>query len=136
MNSVGSMVPEILWITAAAATIPCVMLDVGVRAIQQLQRRSAGVASDPSLGPVGRFLLSLVVNFLLCLGLAWLYHTLWAGSGRAFLYGGVLWLFLALPVLIMLNHTDDVQKRTLITWLLGWLFKLGATSAALAYFIT
>jgi len=120
---------------AAAATIPSVMLDVGVRAIQQLQRRSAGVPREPSIGPVARFLLSLVLNFAACMALAWLYHSLWPGSGRAFLYGGVLWLLLALPVLFLLNYMDDIQKKTLITWLLGWLFKVGATSAALAYFI-
>ena len=135
INSVGIMIPEILWITAAAATIPGVMLDVGVRAIQQFQRRSAGVVSDPSIGPVARFLLSLILNFAVCLALAWLYQTLWAGSGRALVYGGVLWLLLAIPVLFMVNYVDDVQKKTLITWLLGWLFKVGATSASLAYFI-
>ena len=129
------MVPEVLWVTAAAATIPSVMLDLGVRAVQQFQRRSAGIPSEPSLGPVTRFLLSLALNFVVCFGLGWLYQSLWAGSGRAFLYGGVLWLFLGLPVLFLLNYMDDIQKKTLITWLLGWLFKLGATSGAIAYFI-
>ena len=135
IDSVGIMIPEILWITAAAATIPAVMLDVGVRAIQQLQRRSAGVADDPSIGPVARFLLSLILNFAVCFGVAWLYQTLWPGSGRALVYGGVLWLLLAIPVLFMVNYVDEVQKKTLITWLLGWLFKVGATAASLAYFI-
>jgi hypothetical protein len=64
-----------------------------------------------------------------------LYTALWAGSGRAFVYGGTLWLFVAIPLLLMSKYMDEIQRKVIATRILGWLFKLGVASTAVAYFI-
>lgn len=126
---------DLVWLAVSAATIPCVILDLGVRAVQARQRRQAGIPAEAVQGTFVGFLVVLVWNAALVTGFVFLYATLWAGSGRAFVYGGTLWLFVAIPLVLMSKYMDEIQKKVIATRILGWLFKLGAASTAVAYFI-
>jgi hypothetical protein len=119
----------------AAATIPCVIFDLIIDAIQSWQRKRAGVTDVATFGWFGRTLMSLVINALLCSGFAALYSVVGAGSGNSFLVGGFLWLMVSVPLLATSRYQDDIQKRVLATRILGWLFKTGAASASAAIFI-
>ena len=132
--SLGIMDTEAVWLASAAATVPCVMLDLAAGAIERHQRRVAGVAIE-AMNPFGQFILSLVANALGCAAFCFFYAFLWAGSGRAFIYGGIIWLFVAIPMLLMTNYMGEVQVKTLSTRILAWLFKAAAASISLAYFV-
>lgn len=125
---------EAVWLASAGAAVPCVMLDLAAGAIQRHQRRLAGAAVE-AMNPFGQLLLSVLKNALGCGTFCFFYAFLWPGSGRAFVYGGVIWLFVAIPILLMTNYMDEVQVKTLSTRILAWLFKAAAASASLAYFI-
>ena len=121
-------------LASAAATVPCLMLDLAASAIQRHQRRLAGVQVE-SMNPFGQLLLSLLKNAAGCGVFCFFYAYMWAGSGRWFVYGGIAWLFVAIPMLLLTNYMDEVQVKTLSTRILAWLFKAAASSASLAYFI-
>jgi len=120
---------------AAAATIPCVIFDLIIDAIQSWQRKRAGVTDVATFGWFGRTMISLVINALLCTGFGYLYSVIGAGSGNSFLVGGFLWLMVAVPLLATRKYQDDTQKRVLTTRIFGWLFKTVAASTSAAIFI-
>jgi hypothetical protein len=128
------MIPNDIWLAIGVAVIPCVILDVAINAIQQWQRQTAGV-SVGGPGPVGAFLWSIFLNFVLASGFCFLYAALWPGSGRSYIYGAIVWLLLAIPFVVMANRMDDLQKKILTIRILGWLFKIGAATASLAFYI-
>lgn len=121
--------------SGAAATIPCVIFDLIIDAIQSWQRKRAGVTDVATFGWFGRTVISLIINAMLCTGFATLYSLIAAGSGNSFLVGGFLWLMVAVPLIATSRYQDDIQKRVLATRILGWLFKTGAASASTAIFI-
>src|SRR5512141_939290 len=104
---------EPLLYAGAAATIPCVMFDLIVDAIQKWQRNRAGVTDVQTFGWFVRLLISLFVNAILCTGFAYLYYAIGAGTGNSFLVGSVLWLIVTIPLLATGKYQDDVQKRVL-----------------------
>ena len=116
------------------AAIPCVMLDIAVRTIQVWQERAGGAMSRP-LRPLPELAIAIFVNFLLCAGFCFLYAHLWNGSGHSFIYGGTVWLLFVIPAVLLLHSMDELKQRIMTTRILGWLFKAGAASTSLAYFL-
>ena len=121
--------------SSAAGTVACIVFDLIIDAIQRWQRTRAGVVDVRTFGILGRLLISLVVNSILCTGFTYVYAVTGAGTGNAFLYGGVVWLIVAIPLLATGKYQDDIQRKVLSTRILGWLFKIGAASAAAYYLI-
>jgi hypothetical protein len=129
------MIPENVWLATAVATVPAVLLDMASGMIQRWQIRRGGGEPGDSIGPFGRFLLSLVQNAVVLGGLSFLYFGLWAGSGRAFLYVAVVWLLISVPALLLSRTMDEAQQRIMTIRALSLLFKAAALSISLAYFI-
>jgi len=128
------MIPEPILHASGLATAACLVSDLVVYAIQQAQRERSGLPLE-TMGIVGRILLSIVYNFVVCFTFAYCYHAVAMGSGRAFLAGGLGWLAVVLPVLVVSHTYDDRQKAILTTRIFGWLFKTAAACAAIDYFI-
>ena len=126
---------ETILITGAAGAVPGVVFDLIVNAIQQWQRRQAGVINVPTFGVFTRLVLSLCVNFVACGGFAYVYYIIWKGQGDAFLFGGIVWLIVALPLVFSSRYFDEIQRKVLATRVLGWLFKIAAAAASATYFI-
>ncbi len=126
---------ELILQTGGAATAACIVFDLIIDAIQGWQRKRAGVVDIRTFGVFGRLVISLAINFVLCTGFAYLYGAVGAGSGQSYLYGAVIWLMVAIPLLAISRYQDDIQKRVLATRILGWLFKIGAASVAANYFL-
>jgi hypothetical protein len=129
------MIPEYVWLATAVATVPAVLLDMASGMIQRWQIRRGGGEPGDSIGPFGRFLLSLVQNAFVLGGLSFLYFRLWAASGRAFLYVAVVWLLISIPALLLSRAMDESQQRIMTIRALSLLFKAAALSISLAYFI-
>ena len=121
---------ELILQAGGAATAACVIFDLIIDAIQSWQRKRAGVVDIRTFGIFGRLLISLVINFILCTGFTYGYALTGAGSGNAYLYGAVIWLIVAIPMLATSKYQDDIQRMVLGTRILGWLFKIGAASAS------
>lgn len=128
------MIPESILYASGAATAACVVSDLVVYAIQQAQRERSGLPLE-TIGVIGRILLSLGFNFILCFTFAYTYHAVALGSGRVFYAGGILWLAIVIPVLITSHGYDDRQKAVLTTRIYGWLFKTAVTCLTIDYFI-
>ncbi len=126
---------ETILMTGAAGAVPGVVFDFISYGIQQWQRRRAGAPNVPAFGPFIRFILSFIVNFIACGGFAYVYYVIWKGQGDAYLFGGVVWLIVAIPILISSKYFDDIQKKVVATRVLGWLFKMAAAAASASYFI-
>jgi len=126
---------EAILYSGAAATLPCVVFDLVIDAIQSWQRKRAGVTDIKTFGWFVRLLLSVIVNVILGTGFAYLYYLIGAGTGNAYLVGAVLWLTIAIPLLATSRYQDDVQKKILATRILGWLFKTAAAAVSASYFL-
>jgi hypothetical protein len=129
------MPPDRIWLATAVATVPAVLLDMASGMIQRRQIRLGGGEPGDRIGPFLRFILSLVLNAVILFGLSLLYFRLWAGSGGAFLYGAIIWLFVSIPALLLSRSMDEAQQRIMTIRVLSLLFKAGALSISLAYFI-
>ena len=119
----------------SAATLPCIIFDLIVQAIHRWQRRRGGIVEGPTFGWPTRFFLSFFINASICAGFIYMYDLLWAGTGRAFLVGGFLWLMVSIPLLAMGRYQTDVQRGILAIRILGWLFKTGTAAASATYFL-
>jgi uncharacterized membrane protein YagU involved in acid resistance len=128
------MIPDPVLHASGIATAACLVSDLVVFAIQQVQRERVGLPLETT-GIIGRIVISVVFNFAICFTMAYTYHAVAMGSGRAFYAGGVVWLSVVIPVLITSHSYDDRQKAVLTTRIFGWLFKTGATCLAIDYFI-
>jgi uncharacterized membrane protein YagU involved in acid resistance len=128
------MIPEPVLYASGIATAGCLVSDLVVFAIQQMQRERSGLPLETT-GIIGRILISLIFNFTICFTMAYTYHAVAMGSGRAFYAGGIMWLSVVIPVLITSHNYDDRQKAILTTRIFGWLFKTGAACMAIDYFI-
>jgi hypothetical protein len=126
---------EIL-ISAAVATIPCVLFDHLLYAIQTWQRKRSGVAMSPAFGPFGRTVISIVLNFGICALITYVYRTVGHDPEDAFLVGAFMWLMVSVPVLLTSRYVDDTQKQFLAGRILGWLAKTAIASTAASYFVT
>lgn len=122
-------------IAAGVGTIPCVIFDLVIQAVQRWQRDRLGITEASTLGPFGKVMVSLLFNFLFCAAFMFAYSVIAAGSGNAFLVGGIIWLMIAIPLLLTSKYLDDLQKQMFATRILGWLFKTGSAAASASYFI-
>jgi hypothetical protein len=128
------MIPEAIFHASGLATTACLVSDLVVYAIQQAQRERSGLPLE-TMGIIARILLSVGYNFVVCFTFAYCYHAVAMGSGRAFMAGGIGWLAVVIPVLMISHAYDDRQKAILTTRIFGWLFKTAAACTAIDYFI-
>ena len=126
---------EIL-LSAAAATIPCVLFDHLLYAIQTWQHKRSGVVISSGFGPFGRTVVSLLLNFAVSALLAYVYRTVGHAPQDAFLVGACMWLMVSVPVLFTSRYIDDIQKQLIAGRILGWLAKTAMAATVAAYFIT
>ncbi len=126
---------EIL-LSAAAATIPCVLFDHLLYVIQNWQRKRSGTLDTGGLGPFGRTVVSLLLNFAICGLITYVYTTVGHDPQDAFLVGALMWLMVSVPTLVMSRYVDESQKQFLAARILGWLAKTAIAAASAAYFIT
>ena len=123
-------------LSAALATIPCVLFDHLLYAIQNWQRKRSGAADPSGLGPFGRTVLSLFVNFAICAFIGYVYNTVGHDPQDAFLVGALMWLMVSVPALFTSRYVDESQRQILAGRILGWLAKTAIAATAAAYFIT
>ena len=126
---------EIL-LSAAAATIPCVLFDHLLYAIQHWQQKRSGAVITPGLGAFGRTVVSLLINYSICALITYVYRTVGHDVQDAYLVGALMWLMVSVPVLFTTRFVDDAQKQFLAARILGWLAKTAMAAAAAAYFVT
>ncbi|HEX7573842.1 MAG TPA: hypothetical protein VF514_12160, partial [Bacteroidota bacterium] len=69
------MDPDEILLSAAVATIPCVLFDHLLFAIQNWQRKRSGGVDTGGFGPFGRTVVSLFVNFGICTLIGYVYRT-------------------------------------------------------------
>lgn len=125
-----------LLIAISAATFPCILFDHGVHAIQDWQRRRAGIVEPSGFGPVGRTMVSLIINTVTSALIAYVYRIIGREPQDAFLIGASIWLMVTVPVLFTSRYIDESQQRLLATRVLGWLFKTAVAAGSAALFIT
>jgi hypothetical protein len=128
--------PDEILLSAAAATIPCVLFDYLLVSLQNWQRERSGTATSVGLGLLGRTLVSILVNFGMCLLITYVYTTVGHDPQDAFLVGALMWLMVSVPVLFTSRYVDESQRQFLAGRILGWLAKTAIAAAAAAYFIT
>jgi len=124
---------EEILVSASCATIPCVLFDHLLYALQKWQRTRMGVYSPEGFGPIGRTMMSLVFDFFACVVVAYIYPVVGHHETDAFLVGACLWLTVTIPVLFTSRYVEESQKQFLAGRILGWLVKtiIASTSAAL-----
>lgn len=125
--------PEEIILVAGVSTLTCILVDHVIHAITTWQRKRAESVDTGGFGPLGRTILSFILNGLTAALIASLYRLVGKGQEDAFLVGAVLWLTVAFPALLMSRFVDETQKRLLATRILGWLVKtaIASTYAAL-----
>jgi TRAP-type C4-dicarboxylate transport system permease large subunit len=128
--------PDEILLSAAAATIPCVLFDYLLVSLQNWQRERSGTATSVGLGTLGRTLVSILVNFAMCLLITYVYTTVGHDPQDAFLVGALMWLMVSVPALFTSRYVDESQRQFLAGRILGWLAKTAIAAAAAAYFIT
>jgi len=126
---------EIL-LSAAAATIPCMLFDYLLNAIQKWQQKRSGTVISSGFGAFGRTVISLFLNFALCALLTYIYRTVGHAPQDAFLVGACMWLIVAIPVLFTSRYIDDTQRQLLAGRVLVWLAKTAIAASVAAYFVT
>jgi hypothetical protein len=129
------MIPEAVWYAAGVSAAAGLLTDIVVHAIQQWQRKRADMPRE-EYGPLGAIPFSLLTNSTFSFLFSYVYNAVAAGSGRAFIAGGLIWLIIVLPMLASSHYADDRLRGLLLTRVFGWLIKIGAASAAIHYFIT
>ena len=130
------MDPDELLIAAAVATLPCVLFDHLLYAIQNWQRKRAGVTQTGGFGAFGRTVISIFMNFGLCALVAYIYRSVGHEPQDAFLVGACMWLIVSIPVLFTSRYVDETQRQYFAGRVLGWLAKTAIASASAAFFIT
>jgi len=128
--------PDEILIAAAVATLPCVLFDHILHAIQEWQRKRAGVVQTGGFGAFGRTVISMFMNFFLCGLVAYVYRTVGHDPQDAFLVGACMWLMVSIPVLLTSRYVDETQRQYFAGRVLGWLAKTAIASACAAYFVT
>lgn len=128
--------PDEILLSAAAATIPCVLFDHLLSAIQNWQRKRSGTVDSGGLGPLGRTVVSILINFAICGLLTYVYTTVGHEPQDAFLVGALMWLMVSVPALFTSRYVDESQRQFLAGRILGWLAKTAIAATAAAYFIT
>lgn len=118
----------------ATAVMPSVLVDLIVYAILRAMPSVFGRTPQSAAGLFSKFLTSVFANMLTAGAFAFAYRGTWAGMGRAFLFGGAVWVIVTAPVLIMSRYSEDYQKRTLYVRAFGWLAKIAIISASCSYF--
>ena len=127
---------EELLTVMAATTFPCILFDHGVHAIQEWQRKRAGIIETSGFGPWGRTVISLMINALTSAFIAYVYRIIGREPQDAFLIGACIWLMVTVPVLFTSRYVDVSQQKLLATRILGWLFKTAIAAGCAAVFIT
>jgi len=128
--------PDEILIAAAVATLPCVLFDHLLYAIQNWQRKRSGVIQTGAFGPFGRTVISIFLNYAICGLVAYVYRIVGHEPQDAFLVGASMWLMVSVPVLFTSRYVDETQRQYFAGRILGWLAKTAIASASAAYFIT
>ena len=123
-------------LSAAVATIPCVLFDHLLHAIQNWQRKRSGAVDSGGLGPFGRTVVSILLNFAISGLVTYVYTTVGHEPQDAFLVGALMWLMVSVPALFTSRYVEETQRQFLAGRILGWLAKTAIAAAAAAYFIT
>jgi hypothetical protein len=136
IRSKGIVDSDEILLSAALATLPCVLFDQILFAIQNWQRRRSGVIMSSGFGLFGRTLTSILLNFGLCGLVTYVYRVVGHAPQDAFLVGASMWLMVSVPVLFTSRYVDESQKKFLAARILGWLAKTAIAAATAAYFVT
>jgi len=128
--------PDEILLAAAVATLPCVLFDHLLYAIQNWQRRRSGALKTGGFGAFGRTVISLFINFAMAGLVAYIYRTVGHEPQDAYLVGASMWLIISVPVLFTSRYVDDSQRQYFAGRVLGWLAKTAIASACAAYFVT
>jgi hypothetical protein len=136
IKSKGIVNSDEILLSAGAATIPCVLFDHLLYAIQNWQRKRSGAVFSGGFGPFGRTLFSIFLNFAICGLITYVYRIVGHDPQDAFLVGASMWLMVSVPVLFTSRYVDESQKQFLAARILGWLAKTAIAAAAATYFVT
>ncbi len=136
IKSKGIVDSDEILLSAALATIPCVLFDQLLAAIQNWQRKRSGVVMSSGFGVFGRIVTSVLLNFALCGFVTYVYRVVGHEPQDAFLVGASMWLMVSVPVLFTSRYVDESQKQFLAARILGWLAKTAIAAASAAYFVT
>jgi len=128
--------PDEILIAAAVATVPCVLFDHLLNAIQNWQRKRGGVTQTGGFGAFGRTVISIFMNYFLCGLVGYVYRTVGHEPQDAFLVGACMWLMVSVPVLLTSRYVDETQRQYFAGRVLGWLAKTAIAAASAAYFIS
>jgi hypothetical protein len=128
--------PDQILLSAAAATIPCVLFDHLLNAIQNWQRKRSGIIQTDGFGWFGRTAMSMILNFAVCAFMSYVYRVVGHDQQDAFLVAAFMWLMVSVPVLFTSRYVDESQKQFLAGRILGWLAKTAMAAASAAYFVT
>lgn len=128
--------PDQILLSAAAATVPCILFDHMLNGIQNWQRKRAGVIQTGGFGWFGRTFVSMLLNFAVCAFMSYVYRVVGHDPQDAFLVAASMWLMVSVPVLFTSRYVDESQKQFLAGRILGWLAKTAMAAAAAAYFVT
>jgi len=121
---------EELLLAVLATTLPCLVFDYVVQALQEWQRRRAGVVDSSGLGPVTRLAISIVLNGMTGALVAYVYRLVGQDLQDAFVIGAMLWLFVSIPVLLTYRFMEERQRQMLAIHILGWLLKVSIAAGA------
>ncbi len=128
--------PDQILLSAAVATIPCVLFDHLLNAIQNWQRKRSGVIQTGGFGWLGRTFMSTLLNYAVCAFMSYVYRIVGHEPQDAFLVAASMWLMVSVPVLFTSRYVDESQKQFLAGRILGWLAKTAMAATAAAYFVT
>jgi peptidoglycan/LPS O-acetylase OafA/YrhL len=128
--------PEELLLAILATTFPCLLFDYLLQALQDWQRKRAGIVDATGFGLVSRTIISLIMNGIVGALIAYLYRLLGTEQQDAFTIGAILWLLVSIPVMLTSKFVDDGQKQVLASRILGWLVKVAIASTAAALIVT
>jgi len=123
-------------LSAAVATVPCVLFDHLLYAILNWQRKRSGVTISSGFGFFGRTVISVLLNFAICGIITYVYRSIGHDPQDAFLVGACMWLMVSVPVLFTSRFVDESQRQMLAGRVLGLLAKSAIAAAAAAYFVT
>jgi hypothetical protein len=119
----------------ATAIMPCVFVDLIVFVILRSLPSTSGKPVASAASVFGWLFTSLFANALTCGAFAFAYLGTWVGTGRAFLFGGLVWVIIAAPVLAMSRHMEDFQKKAIYIRIFSWLAKTAIVAASCTYFL-
>jgi hypothetical protein len=125
-----------LLLAVLATTFPCLIFDYLVQALQEWQRRRAGIVDSTGFGPIARAIISIVLNGITGALVAYFYRLVGEEVQDAFVIGAMLWLFVSIPVLLTYRFMEERQRQMLAVHILGWLLKVSIAAGAAALIVS